>query len=213
MRVRALWVVALLCAAGPAQAVSAILHFDGTVFSAYGPGAPSLTALGLTYGSPLHYEVKIDTEALAYQRQDGWLYWILPTSNAPDFPEEHTEPYYAELIAQAYPTPGSWFGRDQQIYAGFDGYDPDAECPLEGDLRVGTAFFGIRACDSVTDWPVGKEVSSYHFWHDPDTDALVSVYGQLTLTDIVPVPEPDATAMLVSGATLLACLHRRRRRA
>jgi hypothetical protein len=157
--------------------------------------------------------VKIDTEALAYARQNGWHQWILPWSNAPDFPEEHTEPYYAELVAQAYPTPGSWFGRDMQIFAGYDTYDPDAECPLEGEVRVGTAFFGIAGCGSVWAWPVGTHVSSRHFWHDPDTGELATVYGQLTLMDIVPVPEPGATAMLASGATLLACLHRRRPRA
>ena len=41
MRLRALLALALLCAAGPAQAVSAILHFDGYVNGVYGSG-PSL---------------------------------------------------------------------------------------------------------------------------------------------------------------------------
>ena len=60
MRLRALLVAALLWTPGPVHALSAILKFDGTVRFTTG-SAPSLTALGLSHGTPLHFEVKVDT--------------------------------------------------------------------------------------------------------------------------------------------------------
>ena len=52
-------------------------------------------------------------------------------------------------------------------------------------------------------------LSSYHIWHDPDTGADIWVFGDLTLTDVVPVPEPGRAALVGSGVALLTCLRRR----
>jgi hypothetical protein len=209
MRLRALIVVALLCAAGPAQAVSAILHFDGEIDAIYANNVPSLTALGLYDGMPVHYEVKIDTDALAYHRSNG-VWWRLDFWNAPD---DHTEYFYAELVAQPYPTPGSYFGWGREFFWGADVTSFAFGCAPLGRLFVGVDLFHIDGCGAIEDWELGQEVGSAHVWHDPSTGESATVYASMTLTQIVPVPEPGAAAMLASGATLLACLHKRRSRA
>jgi hypothetical protein len=210
MRLRALLVLALLGAADPAHALSAVLHFDGTVAFASPSSAPSLVALGISRGSPVHYEVKVDTAANGFIRYPGGpVTWFEDYWGAPN---DHADHFYAELIAQAYPTPGSYYGGGAVGFRGVDLTDQAFSCAPLGRLFVGVQLFYIDGCGSVADWQVGHETAASHNWHDPDTGQFVSVTSFMTLTDIVPVPEPGATAMLASGATLLACLRRRRRR-
>ena len=210
MRLRALLVLALLCAAAPAFALSAVLHFDGTVAFASPSSAPSLVALGISPGSPVHYEVKVDTEANGFNRYPGgYVNWFVDYWESPEYHDEH---FYAERVAQPYPTPGSYYGYGGQGFHGVDVTDPAFSCAPLGRLFVGVQLFHIDGCGSVAEWQVGQQTGAGHNWHDPDTGEFVSVTSFMTLTDIVPVPEPGATAMLASGATLLACLHRRRRR-
>jgi hypothetical protein len=206
MRLRALLVLALLCTAGPAHALSALLRFEGSVAFTIG-SAPSLAALGLGSGSPLHYEVRVDTEGPGFFRTNTQTVLRYDFWNAPD---DHTDSFFAELVAQAYPTPGSYYGWGREWFEGADITSFAFSCAPVGRLSVGPEMFLIDGCGAIESWEVGKEVGSWHVWHDPDTGESSSVFGDLILVDIVPVPEPGATAMLASGATLLACLHRRR---
>ena len=117
------------------------------------------------------------------------------------------------MLVPPYPTPGTYYGWGNVNFAASTIVTPAYSCQPVGRLLVGPAMHLIDGCDAaIEDWPLGKAVVSWHFWHDPDTEAYVSVFADYVLTEIVPVPEPGAATMLAAGATLLACLHRRRLR-
>ena len=117
------WLAAalLLCVAPSAHANSSIVVYGGTVTFLNGSG-PSLDALGLARGTPVHYEVRVDRNA------DGFLVrsngQVVPQPDVWNGPDDHRDYFYAELLVQPYPTPGSYLGFDREFFYGSDVVSP-----------------------------------------------------------------------------------------
>jgi hypothetical protein len=200
---RLMLVLAFVSTAATADAARLALTFDGQVNQAFGSG-PSLTSLGLTYGTPLHYEVLVDTGAGAFYTANGNTFPLVDQWFAPD----HYETYFrAELLAQPYATPGSYYGWGREFFAGLDIVSPAFEpCAILGRLVVGTELLQIDGCGAVSTWAAGTELGSSHIWQDPTTGQTIYVYGSLTVTEVVPLPEPAAAGPAALLVALLARL-------
>ncbi len=70
------------------------------------------------------------------------------------------------------------------------------DCDVLWRLFVGTDLFYIDGCGPVASWGPGLEVGSLNRWNDPVTGEAASVFGNLVVTEVIPVPEP-ATGLLV----------------
>ena len=198
---RWLFAILLLGVTHTAQAAPFVLVFDGSVTFTDG-SAPSLTSLGLSFGSPLHYEVRIDRDADGYTVSNGQA---IPSPDYWNAPDDHADNFLAELLVQAYPTPGSYYDLGRESFVGSDVVLFAFDCDVLGRLFVGMELFHIDGCAPVAEWGVGFEVGSGHNWHDPDTGEFQTVYGTLRVTDVITVPEPRSAYLLALGlAALLA---------
>lgn len=206
--VRLLAAALALGMAAPAAAAPFVVTLDGTVSFLYG-SAPSLDALGLVTGSPLHYEILVDPAADGFYVQGGDVFASPDVWNAPDDHEDH---FYAELLSQPYPTPGSYYDLGREFFVGVDDVSPAfPDCDVLGRLFVGTELFHIDGCAAVASWSPGLSTGSLHGWHDPVTDAYVQVQGSLTVTGVTIVPEPATGLLLALGLSALARVRARAR--
>lgn len=187
---------ALLCAlfvalaAQPAAAALTVYEFDGQVTGIYGSG-PSLDALGLAFGTPVHYVVAVDRAADGYLVQgDGTR---IDLTDVWTSPEESLDYFFAELLSAPYPRSASYGGWDRELFYGVDQVStafPD--CDVLGRLYVGLERFGIDGCAPVADWAPGLDVGSAHIWHDPDTGQTITIYAQMTVTSATEIAAAPA---------------------
>jgi hypothetical protein len=190
------WLAAalLLCVAPSAQASSFVVVYDGAVTFLNGDG-PSLEALSLSRGAPVHYEVRVDRDA------DGFIVsgngQVVLRPDVWNGPDDHRDNFYAELLEQPYATPGSYLGFGREFFYGSDVVSPSfPDCDVLGRLFVGTELFHIDGCAPLAEWGTGLRLGSAHIWQDAATGETMTVYTQGTVTEVFNVPEPAAGALL-----------------
>ncbi len=193
----------LLSAAGDAGAAAYLFEFDGHVTSIYGSG-PSLDATGMVPGAPVHYSVRVRRGDDGYYLSGDGSKWILP--DVWNSPEDNRDYFYAELVSAPYPSPGSYYGWNRELFWGVDDVSPAfPECAVLGRLFVGVELFHIDHCGPVADWAPGMSVGSGHVWHDADTGEAITIYTTMTITSAIEIPEP-VPSLGPLGASVLAGL-------
>jgi hypothetical protein len=196
--------VLLFCLLGDAGAASYLFEFDGHVRSIYGSG-PSLDATGMVPGAPVHYSVRVHRNDDGYYLSGDGSKWILP--DVWNSPEDSRDYFYAELVSAPYPSPGSYYGWNRELFWGVDVVSPSfPDCAVLGRLYVGVELFHIDGCGEVADWKPGMSAGSGHVWHDADTGEPITIYTTMTITSAVEIPEPVPSLGLLGVAFLASLL-------
>lgn len=197
------WVL-LLSVWEDAGAASYRFEFDGHVTSIYGSG-PSLDATGMVRGAPVHYSVRVQRSDDGYYLSGDGSKWILP--DVWNSPEDNLDYFYAELVSAPYPSPGSYYGWNRELFWGVDEVSPSfPDCAVLGRLFVGVELFHIDGCRPVADWSPGMSVGSGHIWHDADTGEPITIYTAMTVTSAIEIPEPVPSLGSLSVALLAGLL-------
>jgi hypothetical protein len=197
--------VLLFSLLGDAGAASYLFEFDGQVTSIYGSG-PSLDATGMVPGAPVHYSVLVHRGDDGYYLSGDGSKWIVP--DVWNSPEDNHDSFYAELVSAPYPSPGSYYGWNRELFWGVDDVSTSfPDCAVLGRLFVGVELFHIDGCGlPVAEWAPGMSVGSGHIWHDADTGEPITLYTRMTVTSAIVIPEPVPSLGLLGVSFLTSLL-------
>ena len=174
---------------------------EGVVSGIYGNG-PSVDGLGLSFGDEVTYRFLIDTERSGFIDLGSGSLQYVEDEMSDDWSYER---FYAELVGISYTVTETYYNWGFNNYYA-ENIDDPAYSSLLGRVVVGPDKLYLDTSSYVENWQLADTFGSAHWWHDPESDEFISLYAQLSLTEITAVPLPSAVWLFGSGLLGLAGL-------